>query len=71
MNTAPCKNCKTLKKKEKELQRKLRAMENKVDNLKQRITSNQKDWVNTFEQLSQKPVMVETGKIFLIDCKLK
>ncbi len=68
MNTAPCK---TLKKKEKELQRKLRAMENKVDNLKQRITSNQKDWVNTFEQLSQKPVMVETGKIFLIDCKLK
>ena len=46
-------------------------MENKVDNLEQRITSNQRVWVNTFEQLSQKPVMVETGKIFLIDCKLK
>ena len=46
-------------------------MENKVDNLKQRITSNHKGWVNTFEQLSQKPVIVETGKIFLIDWKLK
>jgi vacuolar-type H+-ATPase subunit D/Vma8 len=72
MITAPCNNCKILRKKKKELQRKLRAMHDKVDNLNQKITSNQKDWINTFEQLSQRPVMVETGKIILlIDHKLK
>ncbi|CAB4006731.1 uncharacterized protein LOC111334905 [Paramuricea clavata] len=60
MNTAPCNNCKILRKKKKDLQRKLRAMHDKVDNLNQKITSNQKDWINTFEQLSQRPVMVET-----------
>ena len=47
-------------------------MHDKVDHLNQKITSNQKDWINTFEQLSQRPVMVETGKIILlIDYKLK
>ena len=72
MNTAPCNNCKILRKKKKEIQRKLWAMHDKVDNLNQKITSNQKDWINTFEQLSQRPVMVETGKIILlIDYKLK
>ena len=47
-------------------------MHDKVDNLNQMITSNQKDWINTFEQLSQRPVMVETGKkILLINYRLK
>jgi regulatory protein YycI of two-component signal transduction system YycFG len=64
MITAPCNNFKILRKKKKELQR--------FNNLNQKITSNQKDWINTFEQLSQRPVMVETGKIILlIDHKLK
>jgi len=51
----PCAKCEKLKKDKKKLQRKLKTMESKVEELSQKIIANQSEWAKTFLELNQSP----------------
>ena len=54
-NATPCAKCEKLKKDKKKLQRKLKTMESKVEELSQKIIANQSEWAKTFLELNQSP----------------
>ncbi|XP_068759957.1 uncharacterized protein [Montipora capricornis] len=54
-NATPCAKCEKLKKDKKKLQRKLKSMESKVEELSQKIIANQSEWAKTFLELNQSP----------------
>ena len=58
----PCTTCEKLRKDKKKLQRKVKTMENKGEELNQKIIANQSEWAKTFHQLSQSPVKLKLSK---------
>lgn len=61
--TPVCLNCESLKKDKKKLQWKVRKLETKMSQLKDRMDTNQEDWAISFKELSeyQQPVLVTSG----------
>jgi len=51
-----CADCEKLKKEKKKLQRQVRTLKCKVDDLNQKLTLNQSEWAKTFHKLNQSPV---------------
>ena len=61
-NYSGCPECSSLKKERKKLKRKVRDMNEKVSQLKDRLQKNQEDWALSFKELEyQQPVLVTSG----------
>ena len=61
-NYSGCPECSSLKKERKKLKRKVRDMNEKISQLKDRLQKNQEDWALSFKELEyQQPVLVTSG----------
>ncbi|XP_068741986.1 THAP domain-containing protein 10-like [Montipora capricornis] len=61
-NYSVCPECASLKKERKKLKRKVRDMNEKISQLKDRLQKNQEDWAISFKEIEyQQPVLVTSG----------